>query len=411
MMLLLFCFTLLHPTYALVNPSPFPTQKKRIHALRRPLEDTRRGLQFALAKTFLASNTNAVSFGNVNTAQRRLNLALLKEIFRRPARLFHNRGLPRSNVWTIPDNAKTLRHRAVKFFTQFILETSCVASILSIFSVQIFGEFNRKFAIINLIRWMTVSLFYRLIMLHSCITSSVPSTARNEGNGWFLQGSYHMHWPNQINGGASFIPVKIRQVPGNGSCLFHSIAAGIMYDQSLMKNENGTHPSMSQVIERSATLRRLAVDTLEEGCRDYTNNYQSAAADTDSIMQNNETISASSLVRKAATQYSMTSEEYLANMRQENVWGGGPEIVALANHLKRPIVLLEAANMQDGNERDKGKICNEDAKSICLEVIARFGPPSKATSICILSTNQKFPTDYCDKAKNHFLAVFPSHPL
>ena len=58
-------------------------------------------------------------------------------------------------------------------------------------------------------------------------------------------------------------------------------------------------------------------------------------------MQDDETISTLSLVQMAAEKYGMSVAKYLKNMRQEGVWGGGPEIVALANWMERQIVLLE----------------------------------------------------------------------
>ncbi|KAL7538814.1 hypothetical protein ACHAXR_008802 [Thalassiosira sp. AJA248-18] len=161
---------------------------------------------------------------------------------------------------------------------------------------------------------------------------------------------------------------------------------------------------MSKVIGHSSKLRIQAVEALENGTKH--------AQETQLIMQKGETISAAELVSQAATQYGISSGEYLSNMRHENVWGGGPEIVALANCLERQIVLLEPINKADKTivEQKEG-YCGGDAKSIYLNTIARFGPPSKGNSIHILSTNQQFPQEYHGKPSNHFLAVFPSEPF
>ena len=88
-------------------------------------------------------------------------------------------------------------------------------------------------------------------------------------------------------------------------------------------------------------------------------------------------------------------------MRLENVWGGGPEIVALANGLKRQIVMLEPVN---------GDV--DTTNVIKLKATARLGPlVTTEKTIYILSTNIKFPKEYKRKKSNHFLAVFPSQPF
>lgn len=59
------------------------------------------------------------------------------------------------------------------------------------------------------------------------------------------------------------------------------------------------------------------------------------------VLQGQESVSSRELVEAAARQYGLTSEEYCQDMLQESVWGGGPEIVALANVLQRPIHVYE----------------------------------------------------------------------
>lgn len=335
-----------------------------------------------------------------------------KQRIQRYIRSFRKPSLPTSNTWTIPDNTITLRQQTIKFFLHFLLETSLVASAFFVLASYIRYFANkvvnhRKFVIHNLTRWAATSLFIRMGMLHSRIISSVPSLARDENSDWFLKGSYRVLLVlGDCHNNESSIQVRVRQVPGNGSCLFHAISAGILYyDRSIASSDknkddedSNNHPAMSKVIECSATLRTLAVDTLENGIQ---NNNEVL------IMQNDETISAAILVEKAATQYGMTSTEYLSKMRRQNVWGGGPEIVSLANCLKRQIVLLEPSI------NDRSAVDNEN--TVYLKVIARFGPPSAVVDpIYILSTNLKFPKEYIGKRNNkhdHFLAVFPSQPF
>ena len=88
-------------------------------------------------------------------------------------------------------------------------------------------------------------------------------------------------------------------------------------------------------------------------------------------------------------------------MRDESVWGGGPEIIALASELQRQIVVLEPDESDDAGSSD-----------VCfLKVRARFGDAESddgKNTIYILCANLQFPEshgrgrDDC----NHFLAVF-----
>mmetsp|Transcript_28518 Transcript_28518/g.60759 ORF Transcript_28518/g.60759 Transcript_28518/m.60759 type:complete len:401 (+) Transcript_28518:129-1331(+) len=387
-----------------IHPSAFPTHQACIGTLPpviplqipQPKLGARHG---SVVKLSSESTVHVPSERNDGTNKRiHWDWGLLKQRIQRFPRLFRKRGLPRSNTWAVPETSRALCQQAMKFFAQLILETFLVASAFALASTLLFAEVKSKFVIINLTRWMAASLFIKMVMFHSRISSTVPSLAREETTDWFLQGSYRVLLgdsnDNEVSV-ASSIPVRIRQVPGDGSCLFHAVAAGILYDKSTSNHNHEhdaskhlTHPPMSKVINYSSKLRTQAVDSLENGMKN----------NTLVVLQNDETISASLLVSQAATMYDITKEEYVSNMRQENVWGGGPEMVALANCLARQILLLETVNAHDEN-------------AIYLKEITRFGPPSACYPIYILSTNQKFPKDYGKKEKNHFLAVFPSQPF
>ena len=71
-----------------------------------------------------------------------------------------------------------------------------------------------------------------------------------------MKGSYQVILEDE----ASDTVIKIRQSPGNGSCLFIAIAAGILYyDQSISSSnntqDNRAHPPMSTVIEYASALQ------------------------------------------------------------------------------------------------------------------------------------------------------------
>ena len=113
-------------------------------------------------------------------------------------------------------------------------------------------------------------------------------------------------------------------MPGDGNCLFHSIAVG------LHRIENGTDlcmdspRSIHSLRLTSLNLRNRAVDTLLSHRRKL-------------FLQGEEYLEARELLMAAASQFDLGGEEYCELMRRESYWGGGPEIVALCNWLQRPI--------------------------------------------------------------------------
>ena len=58
-------------------------------------------------------------------------------------------------------------------------------------------------------------------------------------------------------------------------------------------------------------------------------------------MNANESISCRDAVKLCADEFNVTYQEYLSRMKLPEVWGGGPEIVALSNELKVPIHIYE----------------------------------------------------------------------
>lgn len=177
-------------------------------------------------------------------------------------------------------------------------------------------------------------------------------------------------------------PVCIRQVPGDGNCLFHSISL------CLQHAINSTHwdlsNSIEELYEHSQALRERAVACLRQHSRRL-------------YLQGRETLIAHELVQAAAQQYGLTAPEYCAAMQQDCVWGGGPEIVALSNILQRPIHVYELA-VQDNR--------------FFLRRMACFGSPKfdRYEALHILSADSRFPDVAPGQqlaAGNHFLAVFP----
>jgi hypothetical protein len=117
---------------------------------------------------------------------------------------------------------------------------------------------------------------------------------------------------------------KLRNVPGDGSCLFHSLSSWVCFII------NGQHKYFDdQHREASSLLRHLSVEMLENS--------------HDLFLENDECIKSSDLVEMVSAFYNMTAQEYLQNMRLPKTWGGGPEIVAISNYFRCPINVYELA--------------------------------------------------------------------
>lgn len=179
------------------------------------------------------------------------------------------------------------------------------------------------------------------------------------------------------------------QVQGSGDCLFHSIAVGMafadeqchldMYDASLPR--------------RVRYLRDLAVDTL------------TADPNRTLHLEGDQTIAINELVSAAAEQYGMTVDTYCSSMRNSGVWGGGPEILALANALQRPIHVFEPVSSCNGTE-------------FRLQLCGAFGSPkfdACGKRVCIVAADDRFPHCKPNEVKrhgeggSHFLALLPAN--
>ena len=228
----------------------------------------------------------------------------------------------------------------------------------------------------------------------------------------FLKGSYRRvpgEWeiecpirrtPNTVLTDTNMV-CQIRQVPGDGNCLFHSI--------SLCLNHavNGTHYTLSNYPDASERSPRPPDKDMPRHMDDlYVQSRllraQAVAclrAERRLFLQGREWMAARELVEAAAQQYDLTPAEYCAAMEEDSVWGGGPEIVALCNLLQRPIHVYELATAPP-------------SEGFVLRRMACFGSPrfDHRAALHILSADSRFPDVRPGQqlaAGNHFLAVFP----
>jgi hypothetical protein len=212
----------------------------------------------------------------------------------------------------------------------------------------------------------------------------------------------------------------IRQVPGDGNCLFHSISVAWAYATNGTHLEMRSPDTMEWLYQHSARLRQLAVDCLEEQRKLL-------------FLQGHEYLKATDLVEAAAAQYGISGSEYCDLMRQESYWGGGPEIVALCNVLQRPIHVYELHVPEDEDENEEDLVHGKDRRkklfqhrlgsrispinsssspSFVLRRMACFGSPKfdRAPALHILSADSRFPDVKPGEqleSGNHFLAIFP----
>lgn len=204
----------------------------------------------------------------------------------------------------------------------------------------------------------------------------------------------------------------IRQVPGDGNCLFHSISVAWAHATNGTHLEMRSPDTMEWLYQNSAKLRQLAVDCLEEQRKLL-------------FLQGHEYLKATDLVEAAAAQYGISGSEYCDLMRQESYWGGGPEIVALCNVLQRPIHVYELhvpeeeddEELTHGTDKRKkryrmGYRNSPSSPNFVLRRMACFGSPKfdRAPALHILSADSRFPDIKPGEqleSGNHFLAIFP----
>lgn len=153
------------------------------------------------------------------------------------------------------------------------------------------------------------------------------------------------------------------------------------------------------------------------------------------FLQGSEYLRAGELVSAAAAQYDLSGEEYCEQMRRDSYWGGGPEIVALCNVLRRPIHVYElctdahpdideeevaaGVNGGGGNDKQLRGSTNEVSSPLLttssqfrLRRMACFGSPrfDRREPLHILSADSRFPDVQPGRqlgTGNHFLALFP----
>jgi hypothetical protein len=191
---------------------------------------------------------------------------------------------------------------------------------------------------------------------------------------------------------------KVRQVPGDGACLFHSITAWLTFLQT------GQHLDFDVPMRRlSLKLRNLSLAVLQEKSKVL-------------VIEQGEKMEASSLLQMIADHYSIKPEEYCSQLRDPRAWGGGPEIVALSNHFQCPIHVYQLCTqlkdtpnilsrtlslfskvhvplfLRNSVEQESKVAKKKENKEFALELCAKFGSPDFDTKepISILCADGRY---------------------
>jgi hypothetical protein len=224
----------------------------------------------------------------------------------------------------------------------------------------------------------------------------------------------------------------VRQVPGDGSCLFHAVAACLDHAETnhriLQHNPPPPLKKWSTLTIRSAALRAAAVDRLENIGTFETNKNNTKFNNKTFKLPNGSVVSTLELIESVAASYGISGAQYCVEMRHARTWGGGPELVALSDVLQRPIYLYSSVVL-DGDDdnntthphnhtNDAELTTNQVEPSIRLRHDFTYdGNPhiqhdrKTASVLHILCADASFPKeDSSSRIKgsgSHFLALLP----
>lgn len=139
----------------------------------------------------------------------------------------------------------------------------------------------------------------------------------------------------------------VRQVPGDGGCLFHAIASWITFIKFR------SHVKFDWRTRRiSNELRKVAAKMLLSNQTLY--------------IENDDFMTAYTLLDVVSMQYNISQYDYCRIMLDSKTWGGGPEIIAISNHLKCPIYIYQLNTTECGNSK---------RMRFCLTLFTKVGSP------------------------------------
>lgn len=158
---------------------------------------------------------------------------------------------------------------------------------------------------------------------------------------------------------------RMRNVPGNGDCMFQAVALCTSTSMGL-----GGNASLLESI--SSETRYVVAQIL---------------ANPEGVLhvQGKRLVRARDLLRSAATKENLTPAEYIQQLLDHKLQGGGPELTVLSNVLRRPISVYEIMDYDVTSEE-------EDTTESChIKCVGSFGdyfqdPCSTIPNSAVLST-------------------------
>lgn len=293
---------------------------------------------------------------------------------------------------TLPGSVRDKRNRLCKSTIAKICQLSLIAAASKVSN-------NRIRQGVNIIRWSIATAFLAIIRWYGRLVASSPSELFRR-IGYDLvdeRGFVKSKFPIVDGDGSGAMGMSngeslavVRQMPGDGSCLFYALAAGLLQSDADKHSADSpsTLVSWASIREKADELRQMAVDTLECG------------SDRNLLsISDGDKVRSSILLQSAAASFGMSAKEYCKSMRRPSCWGGGVELVALSNALKGQICMYEPLLLDDGR--------------LALRKIICFGPSPKSAEqpLHVLIANDDFPAKYHQQGQlgappNHFLAVF-----
>lgn len=150
---------------------------------------------------------------------------------------------------------------------------------------------------------------------------------------------------NHVDGKHERLEFSMRNVPGEGDCMFLAVALATSTSMGLGGND--------------ALLRAIANETREVVAQVL------SAKEGNLHVEGRRLVKASDLLKSAAKQEGIDKEMYIELLRNGTLQGGGPEITALSNILRRPISVYELSN---GEQFDSG------VPNLCkIQCVGSFG--------------------------------------
>jgi len=153
--------------------------------------------------------------------------------------------------------------------------------------------------------------------------------------------SRHPNQPPQQQPRASF---TLRNVPGQGDCIFLAVALASLCSVGLGAND--------VLLNALAKETRNVVATIFETAASNNHNTNSTL-----FVTGQRLVTATALLKSAARELQLSPKEYLRRLRltgrEGGLYGGGPELTVLANVLRRPISVYELAKQQEAAETER----------------------------------------------------------